>query len=239
MPGLLQVQLGLLRDVARVAAVLSPVTGSFTKHVDVQRAVLRERVHVRRVGVEDQEHVRLLDLLEPADRRSVERPIPSSNRSSVSSAAGTEKCCIWPGRSEKRKSTISAPLSFARCMTSFGVATDPSPSSLDDVFESLGAVGRDDVSSPLTLRNEGTPAPSAPGSWVLACGLRRAVATGVGGRRAPARGEVPQGPSAPNLAYRPCRVPVRRIRDPGRGPAGTGEPSSGSRDRGGGVPSRG
>ena len=34
--------------------------------------MLRERVDHRGVGVRDQEHVRLLDLLEPADRRAVE-----------------------------------------------------------------------------------------------------------------------------------------------------------------------
>ena len=62
-------------------------------------------------------------------------PIPSSKSPSFSSDAGTEKCCIKPGRSQKRKSTISAPLSFIRPRTSFGVATDPSPSSLDDVFQ--------------------------------------------------------------------------------------------------------
>ena len=33
---------------------------------------LRERVDERRLGVGDEQHVRLLDLLEPADRRSVE-----------------------------------------------------------------------------------------------------------------------------------------------------------------------
>ena len=30
------------------------------------------------------------------------KPIPSSKTDSVSSAAGTEKCCIRPGRSQKR-----------------------------------------------------------------------------------------------------------------------------------------
>src|SRR5215467_8515995 len=40
-------------------------------------------------------------MLEPS------KPIPSSNRSAVSSAAGTEKCCHNPGTSTNLKSTIS------------------------------------------------------------------------------------------------------------------------------------
>ena len=63
------------------------------------------------------------------------KPSPSSNASALNSCAGAEKCCISPGKSQKRKSTISASLSFNMPRTSFGVATDPSPSSLDDVLE--------------------------------------------------------------------------------------------------------
>jgi hypothetical protein len=40
--------------------------------VDEQRLVLAEDVRRRRRGVREQEHVRLLDALEPADRRAVE-----------------------------------------------------------------------------------------------------------------------------------------------------------------------
>ena len=71
-PGLLEVELGLLRDVARVARVV--LTGDRVLHEarDVQRRVLRERVHVRGARVEIEEHVRLLDLLEPPDGRTVE-----------------------------------------------------------------------------------------------------------------------------------------------------------------------
>ena len=45
----------------------------------------------------------------PGTRGSTSRrsPRPSSNTSSVSSCAGIEKCCIKPGRSQKRMSTIS------------------------------------------------------------------------------------------------------------------------------------
>ena len=70
--GAREVVLGLLRDVARVAAV--GLAGDRVLHeaVDVQRLVLRERVDHRGVGIGDQEHVRLLDLLEAADRRAVE-----------------------------------------------------------------------------------------------------------------------------------------------------------------------
>src|SRR3954452_5237081 len=50
------------------------------------------------------------------------KPKPSSKLSSVSWDMGTEKCCINPGRSQKRRSTISAPASFARARTSFGEA---------------------------------------------------------------------------------------------------------------------
>ena len=70
--GAAEVVLRLLGDVARVAAV--GLAGDRVLHeaVDVERLVLRERVDHRGVGIGDQEHVRLLDLLEPADRRAVE-----------------------------------------------------------------------------------------------------------------------------------------------------------------------
>ena len=48
-------------------------------------------------------------------------PRPSSKLSSVSSCMGIEKCCMRPGRSQKRMSTISVPDSLARARTSFGV----------------------------------------------------------------------------------------------------------------------
>src|SRR6266508_4426750 len=59
-------------------------------------------------------------------------PYPSSNPASDSSAMGMEKCCISPGRSQNRRSTISAPASLARERTSFGVVTAPSPFRLVD-----------------------------------------------------------------------------------------------------------
>ena len=40
-------------------------------------------------------------------------PWPSSKLSSENSWSGTEKCCINPGRSQNRKSTISTPSSWA------------------------------------------------------------------------------------------------------------------------------
>src|ERR1019366_9696330 len=50
------------------------------------------------------------------------KPMPFSNRSSVSSLTGMLKCCHVPGRSVKRKSTNLTPASLARLITSFGVA---------------------------------------------------------------------------------------------------------------------
>jgi hypothetical protein len=45
-------------------------------------------------------------------------PNPSSNDSSVSSEVGTEKCCISPGRSAKRRSMIWTPRSLIKLRTS-------------------------------------------------------------------------------------------------------------------------
>src|SRR6266545_4455853 len=67
-----QVGLGLARDVARVAGVGLPGHGVTDETVQDQRRVLRERVEHGRRRVREQEHVRLLDLLEPPDRRAVE-----------------------------------------------------------------------------------------------------------------------------------------------------------------------
>src|SRR5579875_1938630 len=57
------------------------------------------------------------------------KPKPSTKPSSVSSWAGTEKCCISPGRSQKRKSTISTPASFMSATTSAAVRSCTSPPS--------------------------------------------------------------------------------------------------------------
>ena len=70
--GRLQVRLRLLHDVARVAGVRLAGERVADVHVDVQRHVLAERVEHGGVGIGDQEHVGLLDLLEAADRRTVE-----------------------------------------------------------------------------------------------------------------------------------------------------------------------
>src|SRR5438132_7134757 len=53
------------------------------------------------------------------------KPNPSSNASSVSSPIGTEKCCISPGRSQNRRSTICAPAASASLITSAGVVVPP------------------------------------------------------------------------------------------------------------------
>ncbi len=49
-------------------------------------------------------------------------PIPSANRSSVSSLSGIEKCCHVPGKSVNRRSTTCTPASFAFRTTSAGDA---------------------------------------------------------------------------------------------------------------------
>jgi len=49
------------------------------------------------------------------------KPRPSANTSSVSSCAGTEKCCIKPGRSQNRTSTISTSRSLTNFKTSLAV----------------------------------------------------------------------------------------------------------------------
>jgi hypothetical protein len=67
-----QVLLGLLGDEAGVPAVVLAGDGVVDEAVQVQRAPGRERVEVGRVGVGPQDHVRLLDLLEPPDRGAVE-----------------------------------------------------------------------------------------------------------------------------------------------------------------------
>ena len=67
-----EVRLRLRDDVARVAAVRLTRQRVAHEAVDVERRVLPERVEHRGARIRDQEHVGLLDLLEPADRRAVE-----------------------------------------------------------------------------------------------------------------------------------------------------------------------
>src|SRR5256885_634167 len=64
-------------------------------------------------------------MLEPS------KPMPSSNRSSLRSSTGMEKCCQTPGRSTKRKSTMEILDSSAKRLTSFTVFA---------ILLSLGAV---------------------------------------------------------------------------------------------------
>ena len=67
-----EVGLGLGGHVAGVAGIRLPRHGVAHVAVDVQGAVLAERVDHRRVGVGHEQHVGLLDLLESPDRRPVE-----------------------------------------------------------------------------------------------------------------------------------------------------------------------
>ena len=71
-PGRLQIRLGFGDDVARITAVRLARERVAHEAVDVERGVLAERVDDRRCRVGDQEHVGFLDLLESADRRTVE-----------------------------------------------------------------------------------------------------------------------------------------------------------------------
>jgi hypothetical protein len=68
----LEVGLGLLRHVARVAGVGLAGERVVDEEVDDERLAGAERVQLRVVGVREQEHVRLVDLLEAADRGAVE-----------------------------------------------------------------------------------------------------------------------------------------------------------------------
>src|SRR5689334_5225496 len=87
-------------------------------------------------------------------------PYPSSNPSSDNSCAGTEKCCINPGKSQKRKSTTSIPSSCTSRRTSADVrsSTDEPPqvlvsrrslmwnaASLQGAAHRVGDQARDDV----------------------------------------------------------------------------------------------
>ncbi len=67
-----QVVLRLLGNIAGIARVRLPRDGVAHEGVDVQGLVLAERVQDSCVRVGHEEHVRLLDLLEAADRRAVE-----------------------------------------------------------------------------------------------------------------------------------------------------------------------
>ena len=72
MPVCVRCSLGLARDPARVARVHLARHRVLHEAVDDQRRDLEERVDERAARVRHQEHVGLLDLLEPADRRAVE-----------------------------------------------------------------------------------------------------------------------------------------------------------------------
>jgi hypothetical protein len=81
------------------------------EEVQDERLAGAERVDARGRRVGQQQHVRLVDRLEAADRRAVEAEAVGEHASS-NEPAGTVKCCITPGRSQKRTSTISTPSSW-------------------------------------------------------------------------------------------------------------------------------
>src|ERR687898_1906391 len=103
---------------------ISPVTGSFTKQwmFSVPCAVNGSRYAVSGSGTRSMSDS-WISWKPRIDEPS--KPSPSSKLSSESSPTGTEKCCINPGRSENRRSTISAPDSLARARTSLGAAIPP------------------------------------------------------------------------------------------------------------------
>ncbi|RAO49019.1 hypothetical protein GAR06_01390 [Micromonospora saelicesensis] len=68
-----EVRLGLLRHVARVAAVGLAGERVVDEEVQRERLLRAERVDERGGDIREQEHVRLVDRLETADRRTVER----------------------------------------------------------------------------------------------------------------------------------------------------------------------
>ncbi len=72
MPVLLQIRFGLLRHVARIAAVGLAGDGIEDIADDVQRGNRENRIHHRRIRIGNQEHVALVNLLEPADARAIE-----------------------------------------------------------------------------------------------------------------------------------------------------------------------
>src|SRR4029453_11422253 len=88
-------------------------------------------------------------------------PRPSSKLSSESSWMGMEKCCMRPGRSEKRRSTISVPDSLARARTSFGVVILASPLSPACDGQGYGRAAATAASRALTLRYVGASRPPA------------------------------------------------------------------------------
>ena len=107
-----EVRLGLLamlRGSRRVGLAGERVVD---EEVDDQRLGVAERVEVRRGRVGEQRHVRLVDGLEAADRRAVERSGRRRRPPAPNEDTGTVKCCMTPGRSQNRTSTNSTPSSL-------------------------------------------------------------------------------------------------------------------------------
>src|SRR3954452_3913324 len=132
---------------------ISPVTGSFTKQCRFSVVCF---VNGSRYAVSGSGTRSMSDSWISWNPRIDEpsNPSPSSKLSSESWEIGIEKCCIRPGRSEKRRSTISAPVSFASARTSFGVAMRAFPLShrWPRMRSRVGAAGAGVVTSALRLR---------------------------------------------------------------------------------------
>src|SRR5262245_47107749 len=126
---------------------ISPVTGSFTKQLMLSVTCF---VNGSRYAVSGSGTRSMSDSWISWNPRIEDpsNPSPSSKLASLISWTGTEKCCISPGRSENRRSTISAPDSLARARTSFAVAiSTPSPFALGNRTRVEGVGGRPVVSA--------------------------------------------------------------------------------------------
>ena len=113
MPRRLEVVLGLLGDVARVAAVGLPGDGIADLADQRQRRRRVEGVDPRRRRVGDHQHVACVDRLPPADRRAVEADAVLEHLLVERAIGGTVVCCQMPGRSMNLKSTNLQPSSLS------------------------------------------------------------------------------------------------------------------------------
>ena len=112
-----------------------------------QRRLRRERIDQGRLGLGDDQQVRLVDRPPAHDARAVKCRFPSSNVSSVSESAGIEKCCQTPGKSMNRRSTVVTSRCRICAKTSLGV-TQPSLHSMARLLEISDTALRDDADAP-------------------------------------------------------------------------------------------
>src|SRR5207245_2807415 len=111
-----------LRAIPRGSRVYhSPVTGSLTKQLMLTVGCSRKESTYAESGSGTRSMSDSWISWNPRiDEPS--KPRPSSKLSSENSDAGTEKCCIKPGRSQNRTSTTCAPESLINFSVSRGLA---------------------------------------------------------------------------------------------------------------------